>query len=137
MRYLPFPSAWAQVVTAGWAIGHLRGWHADEWQTQIGRVLQEMRRVVAPGGVVIIMETLTTGALTPAPPTPGLAEYYAWLENEWGFVRETISTDYQFASVDEAAARSEFFFGPELAEKIRANGWARVPEWTGVWNKQL
>lgn len=136
MRDLPFPDAAAEVVIAGWAIGHLRGWFPEDWQAQIGRVLREMRRVAAPGGVVIIMETLSTGAFAPAPPTPGLAEYYAWLENEWGFVRQTIRTDYQFAGVEEAVARTEFFFGAELAEKIRANGWARLPEWTGVWSKK-
>ena len=136
MRALPFPSAWAEVVTAGWAIGHLRGWFADDWRTQIGQVLREMRRVVAPGGAIIIMETLTTGSLTPAPPTEGLAEYYGWLENEWGFRRQAIRTDYQFASVQEAVERTEFFFGAEMAAKIQEYGWARLPEWTGVWSKQ-
>ncbi len=82
------------------------------------------------------METLTTGSLTPAPPTEGLAEYYAWLEGEWGFTRQSIRTDYQFTSVPEAVERTEFFFGDEMVEKIRANGWARLPEWTGVWSKQ-
>lgn len=137
MRALPFPSQWAEVVTAGWAIGHLRGWFANDWKVQIGRVLREMHRVAAPGGAVLIMETLTTGSLTPAPPTEGLAEYYAWLEAEWGFNRQTIQTDYQFASVEEAVERTEFFFGAEMAAKIRANGWARLPEWTGVWSKQV
>jgi len=135
MRALALSSAWADVVTAGWAIGHLRGWYEADWQTQIGAVLREMHRVAKPGGILIIFETLTTGALTPAPPTPSLAEYYAWLENQWGFVRQTIATDYQFASVEEAVARTEFFFGAEMAEKIRANGWARLPEWTGMWSK--
>lgn len=137
MRALPFPGGWADLVTAGWAIGHLRGWYADDWQTQIGRVVREMRRAAAPGGLLVIFETLTTGSLTPAPPTPPLAEYYAWLEAEWGFQREMLRTDYQFASVDEAVARTEFFFGPELAEKIRANGWARLPEWTGLWWRRV
>lgn len=137
MRALPFPGGWAEAVTAGWAIGHLRGWYPQDWQAQIGRVVQEMHRVVKPGGALIIMETLTTGSLTPAPPTPGLAEYYAWLENEWGFTRQTIRTDYQFASVEEAAGQTEFFFGPELAAAIRRNGWAAVPEWTGVWGKSV
>lgn len=136
MRALPLPDGWADVVTAGWAIGHLRGWYADDWQTQIGRVLREMQRVAAPGGVLIIVETLTTGSLAPAPPTEPLAEYYAWLESEWGFRRQTIRTDYQFASVEEAATRTEFFFGAALAEKIRAEGWARLPEWTGVWSRK-
>lgn len=136
MRTLPLPSGWAEVVTAGWAIGHLRGWFAAEWQTQIGRVLQEMHRVVVPGGALIIIETLTTGSLTPDPPTPALAEYYAWLESEWGFFRQTIRTDYRFASVDEAVNQTEFFFGTELAATIRRQGWAQLPEWTGVWGKQ-
>jgi len=136
-RALPFPDNRADIVTAGWAIGHLRGWFEDDWQTQIGRILNEMERVAVPGGCLIIMETLTTGALQPAPPTPGLAEYYAWLEEDWGFTRQTIPTDYQFASVDEAVAKTEFFFGPKLAELIRQNAWARLPEWTGVWSKQV
>ena len=85
---------------------------------------------------MLILETLGTGSLTPAPPTPQLAEYYAWLENEWGFQRREIRTDYEFANVEEAIGRMEFFFGAALADKIRANGWVRVPEWTGVWSKQ-
>lgn len=135
MRILPFPSDWAEVVTAGWAIGHLCGWYAEKWQTQIGRVLAEMHRVAIPGGALLIMETLTTGSLTPAPPTDGLAQYYAWLERDWGFTCQTIRTDYQFANVAEAVAKTEFFFGPELAVKIRENNWAHLPEWTGVWSK--
>jgi hypothetical protein len=96
-----------------------------------------MHRLAAPGGALIIMETLTTGSLTPIPPTPGLAQYYTWLENEWGFTRQEIQTDYQFASVDEAVTKTEFFFGPALAEKIRVNGRSRLPEWTGVWGKRV
>jgi ubiquinone/menaquinone biosynthesis C-methylase UbiE len=136
MRAVPLPSGWADVVTAGWAIGHLRGWHAADWQAEMGQVLAEMQRVAAPGGRLVIMETLTTGAEVPAPPTPELAEYYAWLEQRWGFWRQIIRTDYVFASVDEAVARTEFFFGLELAETIRRKGWARLPEWTGVWSKR-
>jgi len=137
MRALPFPTASAEVVTAGWAIGHLRGWYPADWQTQIGQVLHEMERVAKPNGALIIMETLTTGALTPAPPNAHLAEYYDWLENTWGYTRHTIATDYQFASVEEAVELTEFFFGSELAQQIRLNQWARLPEWTGVWEKRL
>jgi ubiquinone/menaquinone biosynthesis C-methylase UbiE len=137
MRALPLPSAGADVVTAGWSIGHLRGWYLQDWQTQIGRVLQEMHRLVVAGGALIIIETLTTGSFTPAPPSERLAEYYAWLEGEWGFVRQTIRTDYRFASVEEAVKQTEFFFGPDLAAAIRRQGWAQLPEWTGVWGKQI
>jgi ubiquinone/menaquinone biosynthesis C-methylase UbiE len=136
-RTLPFPDNRADIVTAGWAIGHLRGWFAEDWQAQIGRILNEMERVAVSGGCLIIMETLTTGALEPAPPTPGLAEYYNWLEEAQGFTRLTIRTDYQFSSVDEAVAKTEFFFGPDLAERVRQYNWARLPEWTGVWSKRV
>ena len=135
MRALPCASGCADIVTAGWAIGHLRGWHAEDWQTHIGRVLAEMERVVAPCGRLVIMETLTTGGLAPAPPTEGLAEYYAWLEVEWGYTRQVIRTDYVFADVEAAVAHTAFFFGAELAGAIREHGWARLPEWTGVWAK--
>jgi ubiquinone/menaquinone biosynthesis C-methylase UbiE len=136
MGSLPIETGWADVVTAGWAIGHLRGWFAETWKDKIGRVMEEMHRTVIPGGMLVIMETLTTGSLTPAPPTGELAEYYAWLEREWGFWRQIIRTDYVFATVDEAVARTEFFFGEALAQAIRTNGWARLPEWTGVWSKR-
>jgi ubiquinone/menaquinone biosynthesis C-methylase UbiE len=135
IRMLPLPSGWAEVITAGWAIGHLRSWFERDWQQKIGRVLREMHRVVAASGALIIIETLTTGGVTPAPPSQALAEYYAWLEGEWGFVRQAVQTDYQFASVDEAIAHTEFFFGPDMAAKIQENNWARIPEWTGVWGK--
>jgi len=136
MRRLPFPSGWAEVVIAGWAIGHLRGWFADEWRTQIGLVLREIHRVCNSNGTLLVFETLTTGATTPAPPNRQLAEYYAWLEGEWGFTRHTISTDYQFESIEDAVTRTEFFFGEDLSAKIRTQGWARLPEWTGMWVKQ-
>lgn len=135
MRRLPFAAASADIVTAGWAIGHMRSWFADDWRSQIGQVLQEMQRVAAPGGALIILETLSTGSRAPMPPNAALAEYYDWLERDWGFRRDTIATDYHFASLDEAVARTEFFFGPELAARIRAEGWSRLPEWTGVWSR--
>jgi ubiquinone/menaquinone biosynthesis C-methylase UbiE len=135
MRILPFPDNWAHVVIAGWAIGHFRGWYADHWRTQIGRVIKEMNRVLLPGGALIVIETLTTGSLTPAPPTEELGEYYAWLEDEWGFSRQQVSTDYMFDSLEDAVESTEFFFGPELSAKMRENNWVRLPEWTGIWGK--
>jgi ubiquinone/menaquinone biosynthesis C-methylase UbiE len=139
MRRLPIASGWADGVIAGWSIGHLRGWYRQsqtDWQAQIGQVLREMQRVGTPDGVLIILETLTTGSAAPAPPSQELAEYYAWLEGEWGFSREVIATDYQFESVEQAVERTEFFFGEQLAAEIRANGWKRLPEWTGVWSRR-
>ena len=133
MRQLPFADGEFEMVTAGWALGHFCGWFAGEWQTQMRSVLSEMRRVVKPGGPVVILETMSTGSLEPKPPNADLAAYYAWIEGEWGFERQLLATDFVFDSVEDAVAHSEFFFGPELAASIREQGWARLPEWTGYW----
>jgi ubiquinone/menaquinone biosynthesis C-methylase UbiE len=137
MHDLPFPTRWANVVAAGWAIGHLRSWYASQWQAHIGYVLDQMHRVVKQDGALIVIETLGTGSLSPLPPTAELAEYYDWLESERGFKRQEIQTDYVFPSVGAAVEYTEFFFGVELAKKIRRNGWSRLPEWTGVWGKRM
>ena len=135
MRWLPFSSGGWDVVMAGWAIGHLRSWFAEDWQNQMNCIFTEMHRLAAPGGALIVLETMTTGSTSPAPPTEGLAEYYHWMESEWGFERQVIQTDYQFADLQQAIAYTEFFFGAELAQMIRQNNWVRLPEWTGVWGK--
>ncbi len=133
MQALPLPSHHFDVVTAGWSMGHSRAWFAQQWQVVMGRMVQEMRRVVAPGGIVIIIETMGTGVLSPAPPSAELAEYYAWLEEKWGFTRQVIPIDYEFASVGAAAAVMTFFFGEEMGQRVRTNNWQRVPEWAGLW----
>jgi hypothetical protein len=94
-----------------------------------------MRRATKPDGTLIIMETMGTGSEQAAPPSQALADYYAWLEREQGFVRTVIATDYDFGSVERAAELCGFFFGAEMAEKVRARGWRRVPEWTGVFSR--
>jgi len=135
MRQIPLVSGWAQLTLAGWAIGHMRAWFQQDWQRQMRSALAEMLRVTQPGGRLIIIETLGTGSLEPKPPVESLAEYYTWLEQDWGFWRRAIRTDYQFGSVEQAVAHTKFFFGSELADKIRANRWRRVPEWTGIWTR--
>jgi ubiquinone/menaquinone biosynthesis C-methylase UbiE len=131
---LPVAGGWADGAVAGWVFGHLRTWRADRWRDAIGRCLDEMRRACRPGATCVVIETLGTGADAPGPPTPELADYYAWLEGERGFVRATLRTDYRFGSVDEAVQVIGGFFGPELAARVAARGWATVPEHTGVWS---
>jgi ubiquinone/menaquinone biosynthesis C-methylase UbiE len=137
MSSLPIPTGWADAVTAAWSLGHFCGWYPHEWHARIASVLKEMHRIARPLGRLLILETLATGAEHPNPPTPALEAYYRWLEMEWGFERRILRTDYLFASVDEAVERTAFFFGEALASTIRAKGWKRIPEWTGLWTKQM
>lgn len=132
---LPVPDGWAHVGIAGWVFGHFRHWLPDGWQARIGAALEELSRAVAPGGALVIIETLGTGRTEPAAPNPDLAEYYAWLEGERGFTRAEIRTDYAFSSVDEAVRVLGFFFGADKARLVREHGWSKVPECTGVWSR--
>jgi ubiquinone/menaquinone biosynthesis C-methylase UbiE len=135
-RHLPIPNQTADLAIAGWSLGHFVGWYAD-WRDQIGQVLAEMKRVLRPGGTIIILETLGTGRTTPQPPHEGLAAYYNWLENEHGFAATWIRTDYRFASVAEADALTRFFFGDDLADRIGHDNMTVLPECTGIWWKEV
>jgi hypothetical protein len=95
-----------------------------------------MEAALAPGGVLVIIETLGTGETRPAPPTPGLAEYHEWMERERGLRRAVLRTDYAFADVETAASVTGAFFGGEFAARVLREGWARVPECTGLWSRR-
>jgi len=137
LRELPFPENHFDIIMAGWAIGHFQGWYTADWPVQVDRAMNGMLRVVKPDGALIIIETLTTGSNVPAPPTERLAKYYNYLENKWGFVRQEITTDYQFRDLGEAVELARFFFGEALAQKVLKNDWVRLPEWTGVWGMEI
>jgi ubiquinone/menaquinone biosynthesis C-methylase UbiE len=136
LRQIPIADNWADVIIAGWAIGHSRSWHAEDWQRQIGRALAEMQRTAKVGGSLIILETMGTGTESAGPPSPELDEYYGWLEQKHNFQRQVISTDYEFADRDEAVELVAFFFGDELAANVWGRKWTRLPEWTGIWHKE-
>lgn len=136
IRRLPLSDGLADVVIAGWAIGHFTGWYPETLKGEIQTTVNEMTRTVKPSGAIVILETMGTGNEQAGPPNAALAEYYAILENELGFSKQVLATDYDFGSVERAAELCGFFFGNEMAEKVRFNNWSRVPEWTGTWSKQ-
>jgi ubiquinone/menaquinone biosynthesis C-methylase UbiE len=129
---LPLASAWADVVTAGWAIGHFPGWF-DNWIELTDLAINEMQRALKPGGTQILIETMGTGSASPLPPTEGLAAYYRRLETIHHFQSEVIRTDYAFPDVKTAVELVGFFFGDELAHKMQQENTPHLIEWTGVW----
>lgn len=126
---------WADLALAGWVFGHFRSWMPADWREHIGRALLQLRAALRPGGTLVLIETLGTGAREAAPPTPELAEYYAWLEQEHGLSRSVLRTDYDFGSTQRAAELCGFFFGEALAQRITRENWTRVPEHTGLWSR--
>lgn len=136
-RHLPVPDGWADVAVAGWVFGHLRYWMPDAWREEIAAALGEMKRALKPGGALIIIETLGTGREDPQPPSPALAEYFDWLEKDHGMTRIAIRTDYLFPDVASAAEIAGFFFGAEFGDRVKREGWQRIPECTGLWSKRV
>jgi len=137
-RHAPLPDRVADIALAGWTLCYMgRKFCGDTWQQQLRQAINEMKRVLRPGGTIIIIETLGTGETEPHPTADWFAEYFAFLENDLGFQSTAIRTDLKFDSLDQAAATISFFFGDEWADKVRRNNWLIVPECTGLWWKHL
>lgn len=119
----------------GWSFGHFNGWYPDTWREEAGKAIDEMKRVLRPGGTMILLETMGTGFEMPTPPTQGLVDFYGWLEGDLGFKNTNIRTDYRFESLQEAEQLARFFFGDELADEVVRKNWVILPECTGVWWK--
>lgn len=130
-RRLPAPDHCADLVIAGWTVsGILAAEKAVE--PGVGRALEEMRRVLRPGGKLIVIETLGTGWEDPHAPQ-FLQPYYDYLEDR-GFHRSWIRTDYRFRDWSEARDLTEFFFGADpLGALVERDGGVILPECTGLW----
>jgi SAM-dependent methyltransferase len=120
-------------------------------------------RCLAPGGVMILIETLGTCVESPGAPDPALARFYGLLETRHGFTRTVVRTDYRFTDAREAERICRFFFGDAMGDEVRRRGSPQaaqtglpciagrpqaaqtglpciagrlvVPEWTGVWHR--
>ena len=134
-RQLPIPDHSADLVVSGWSVAYLVVWHPETWRHELETWMSEMKRVLKPGGHIILFESLGTGNETPIQ-LEHLKNYYPWLD-EAGFQNKWIRTDYQFESEEEAADLAGFFFGAEMAEKVREKQSAILPECTGVWWKRV
>ncbi|WP_037287892.1 class I SAM-dependent methyltransferase [Saccharibacillus sacchari] len=133
-RSLPIPDDSVDLVVSGWSICYLADSDDGEWANHLRQVMAEIRRVLRPGGNVLIFETMGTGKETPNPPD-FLASYYAALEKEYGFEHKWTRLDYDFDNVEQAKDCTGFFFGEELTRKIEERKWATVPECAGIWWK--
>lgn len=134
-RQLPVADHSVDLVVSGWSVAYLAVWNPETWRDELEKWLSEMKRVLRRNSFIVLFESLGTGNESPIK-LEHLKGYYPWLD-EAGFQNKWIRTDYKFESIDEAEDLSRFFFGDELAEKIRQNDWGILPECTGVWWKKV
>jgi uncharacterized damage-inducible protein DinB/ubiquinone/menaquinone biosynthesis C-methylase UbiE len=134
-RFVPLPSTCADLAVSGWSVSYLAVWTPERWRPELDAWLDEMKRVLRPGGTIVLFESLGTGNDSPKP-LPHLENFYPWLD-EVGFRNTWIRTDYRFDSVEQAADLSGFFFGEEMAERIRRDQLTILPECTGAWSLSM
>jgi len=130
-RKLPVADQSADLVVSGWSVSYLAVWNPNTWREELGNWMNEMKRVLKPGGFIVLFESFGTGNDAPIR-LDHLRDFYPWLD-EMGFQNKWIRTDYKFESLAEAEELSRFFFGDELGNKVVQNNWTILPECTGVW----
>jgi ubiquinone/menaquinone biosynthesis C-methylase UbiE len=133
MRKLPLAERSADLIVAGWSICYLGSSNNPSWEQDVDAVMVELKRVLRPGGTIVIFETMGTGFEQPNPPD-FLLSYYSALTEKYGFSHKWIRLDYEFESAEQAEELTDFFFGEdrERADGVGSDA-AHVPECAGVW----
>lgn len=132
-RALPVASQSSSLVASGWSVCYLATWNPEDWKTELERGLEEIYRVLQPGGMVLLVETQGTGREQPDPPEHMLP-YLGYL-HQAGFNYSWIRTDYRFESLQEAETLTRFFFGEEMVRWIKPGSDVTLPECTGIYWK--
>ncbi|MCF6093795.1 class I SAM-dependent methyltransferase [Microaerobacter geothermalis] len=122
----------ADVLVSGWSICYIGSSNVHGWKENVAATINEIKRVLRPGGTVIKFETLGTGVEFPSPPD-FLTGYYSMLEKVYNFQNTWIRTDYQFDNLDEAERLTKFFFGTDISEKVVREKRTTLPECAGIW----
>jgi ubiquinone/menaquinone biosynthesis C-methylase UbiE len=130
-RFVPLRSGSADLIVSGWSVSYVAVWHPEQWRAELASWYSESRRLLRPGGRIILLESLGTGNELPQR-LPHLTDFYAWLD-ETGFRSKWIRTDYRFETPEIAASVAGFFFGEEMRHKIEMQRLTILPECTGVW----
>jgi len=134
-RQLPVQDHSVDLVVSGWSVSYLAVWNQANGTVELDTWLTEMKRILRHNCMIILFESLGTGNESPIR-LEHVESTYKWLDDN-GFDNTWICTDYQFESVEEAADLAGFFFGAEMADRIRENELVILPECTGVWWRRV
>jgi len=133
-RNLPVLGRSTDLVISGWSVCYVYEWNKDNWREELQKTLIEFQRVLRLGGTIILLETFGTGFEFPVR-LKNMELYFEFLE-EQGFYSSWIRTDYRFETWQEGEKICRFFFGDELADRIRREKLPILPECTGIWWKE-
>src|SRR5262245_26727242 len=134
-RQLPITNNSADLVVSGWSVSYLAVWNQENGGAELDKWMTEMKRVLRQSGTIILFESLGTGNDLPIR-LEHVESTYQWLDHN-GFQNKWIRTDYQFESLDEAVDLAGFFFGTEMADRVREKRSVILPECTGVWWRNI
>ena len=137
--YLPDFESTFEVFIEGWSFGHSIMACANEKEIlhTTNVLLANAMKNLSPGSTMILIETLGTNVDSPTPPDERLGLFYEKLVHSHGFSQHVTSTDFQFDTNQKAADLLGFFFGDEMQESVLARGTPTIPEWTGVWTREV
>jgi ubiquinone/menaquinone biosynthesis C-methylase UbiE len=132
-KSIPLADASADVVIEGWSFCYTVSQEQSYWRNEADALISESMRLLKPGGMLVIIETLGTGFRMPAAPGSVLPVFYGYLERQLGFAARWVRTDYCFPSLAEARRLVELFFGQMVDYDLVAGRKVIVPECTGIW----
>lgn len=118
------------VILEGWALGHSAVAHSGELEAWLAALQAGLEALLAPGGKIVIVETLGTNVEKACAPGPVLARFYELLEKSYGYENKVIDTSYGFEDLESARRIMGLFFGEALANSIPG---PEVREYSGVW----
>ena len=133
---MPVAAACADLVLEGWSFNHVLAWHPRDWRERINGMLAEMERILKPGGIAILLETMGTGAKRPQAPNRRLEALYQYWQEACGFQFRWVRSDYRFASPAESLELMRGVFSEQLTTKWLGGGKVILPQCTGIWWKQ-
>jgi ubiquinone/menaquinone biosynthesis C-methylase UbiE len=135
-RAMPFPDSYADITIEGWSFLQMMVWQMETWQREVSAAVDEMLRLLRPGGTAIMIETQGTGVKTPQIPDH-FQMMYDYLENERGFRATWMRTDYLFPSLRAAQEAVSPFFGEIMLDNLmESDAGLILPECTGIWWRQ-
>lgn len=132
-RALPLADRTADVIISGWSFCYAALDAGEGWHPALEEALSEVGRVLRPGGVLILIESLGTGFELPNQPEV-LVDYLAYLDTH-DFESTWVRTDYCFSDKAEAKDLTSFFFGDAHMPMWETQAGVIVPECTGLWWK--